>query len=117
MANWIPATSRRAALAFILTLLVGAPSATALPQSSHRAKKPTTSQHKKSKAAQPAKPAFSQQMLALQVALDRAGFSPGEIDGRPGTFTSRAVDAFRQARQLQGTGLDVDQPLADALGQ
>jgi lipoprotein-anchoring transpeptidase ErfK/SrfK len=36
--------------------------------------------------------------LALQVALDRAGFSPGQIDGRNGRFTSRARDAFIEAR-------------------
>jgi lipoprotein-anchoring transpeptidase ErfK/SrfK len=37
--------------------------------------------------------------LALQVALDRAGFSPGQIDGRNGHFTSRARDAFIEARK------------------
>jgi lipoprotein-anchoring transpeptidase ErfK/SrfK len=37
--------------------------------------------------------------LALQVALDRAGFSPGQIDGRNGRFTSRARDAFLEARK------------------
>jgi lipoprotein-anchoring transpeptidase ErfK/SrfK len=36
--------------------------------------------------------------LATQVALDRAGFSPGEIDGRSGRFTKRASEAFTAAR-------------------
>ena len=37
--------------------------------------------------------------LALQVALDRAGFSPGAIDGRMGTNTRRAIDAYRHSNQ------------------
>jgi lipoprotein-anchoring transpeptidase ErfK/SrfK len=34
--------------------------------------------------------------IAVQVALDRAGFSSGVIDGRPGSNTKRAIDAYRQ---------------------
>ncbi len=37
-----------------------------------------------------------QEVLAVQVALDRAGFSTGVIDGHMGANTNRALDAFRR---------------------
>ena len=37
-----------------------------------------------------------QQTVALQVALDRAGFSTGVIDGREGMNTTRALEAYRK---------------------
>ncbi len=43
-----------------------------------------------------ASPGAGPDMLATQVVLDRAGFSPGEIDGRGGANTQRAVDAFER---------------------
>jgi len=35
-------------------------------------------------------------MLAVQVLVDRAGFSPGEIDGNGGSNTDKAVDAYER---------------------
>jgi lipoprotein-anchoring transpeptidase ErfK/SrfK len=37
-------------------------------------------------------------MLAVQVLLDRARFSPGEIDGTPGSNTTRAIETFERSR-------------------
>ena len=54
-------------------------------------------------AAGPTAPVVSE-VLATQVALDRAGFSPGEIDGRAGRNLQRALSAFQQSHQLPPTG-------------
>jgi len=42
----------------------------------------------------PATAVLDEQVLKTQVMLDRAGFSPGEIDARQGTSTQHALDAF-----------------------
>ena len=47
--------------------------------------------------------------LATQVALDRSGFSPGEIDGRAGRNLQRALAAFQGSHQLPATGRIDDQ--------
>jgi lipoprotein-anchoring transpeptidase ErfK/SrfK len=51
----------------------------------------------------------------VQVLLDRAGFSPGEIDGRTGRNTRMALRAFQEARKLQPTG-QADKATLEALG-
>jgi lipoprotein-anchoring transpeptidase ErfK/SrfK len=53
--------------------------------------------------------------LTLQAALDRSGFSPGEIDGRPGAVTKRALAAFQKEHRLTPTGASDDKSWA-ALG-
>jgi lipoprotein-anchoring transpeptidase ErfK/SrfK len=54
-------------------------------------------QHHKTAARPATAQAFDERMLATQVALDRAGFSPGEIDGAGGTKTSLALSAYRSS--------------------
>ncbi len=44
-------------------------------------------------------------VVGRQAALDRAGFSPGLIDGRAGRKTALAVRAFQEARGLPPTGV------------
>lgn len=55
-------------------------------------------------AAAPRRPALGPSAVALQAALDRAGVSPGVIDGKPGAQTRQAVSIFQQSRGLSPTG-------------
>ena len=55
-------------------------------------------------------------VLKLQVLLDRAGFSPGQIDGRWGDNTELAVAWLQRAEDLKATGI-VDEATARALGR
>ena len=49
-------------------------------------------------ATGPTAPVVSE-VLATQIALDRAGFSPGEIDGRQGKNLQRALEAYQRAHE------------------
>ena len=57
-------------------------------------------------------PADAQQALRVQVALDRAGFSPGEIDGQAGTKTRLALSEFQKSASLPSTGVVNEETLA-----
>ena len=56
--------------------------------------------------------ADAQEVIAVQVALDRAGFSPGEIDGRGGPKTRLALAEFQKSASLQPTGVVNEETLA-----
>ena len=53
-------------------------------------------------------------VLAAQVILDRAGFSPGEIDGMEGANVRRAIEAFQRMHDLPASGT-LDSATAAAL--
>ena len=54
------------------------------------------------------------QLIRIEVLLDRAHFSPGVIDGRDGSNLERAIAAYEAAHALPGHGRP-DRPVWDAL--
>lgn len=53
-------------------------------------------------------------LLRAQVLLDRANFSPGEIDGLPGSNQRRALRGYQKSRGLDVSG-ELDEPTWNAL--
>jgi lipoprotein-anchoring transpeptidase ErfK/SrfK len=90
--------SRRIAQLLAPLVAVAIFGAAAPPQTHHTARKPT---HKprETVAALPCG-----DYVAFQVLLDRQGFSPGEIDGKPGPNFSRALAALQDTRGLPAAG-------------
>lgn len=65
--------------------------------------------HPPSASLRRAGPGAGPDALSVQVALDRAGFSPGVIDGQPGLNTRKAADAYRKQHGSE------PEPLVDAV--
>lgn len=65
-------------------------------------------------AAATKSPGIDQKTLTTQVLLDRLGFGPGVIDGRPGQSLVSAIKGFQNSRGLPETG-KLDQETTKAL--
>ena len=79
-----------------------------------QSKKPTAAA--KPKTAASADEQFSGEVFHAQVLLDRAGFSPGVIDGMSGMSFEAALKGFQTARGMQVSG-QLDNPTRQALLQ
>ena len=53
---------------------------------------------------EPAPKISREDVISIQIGLDDAGFSPGQIDGKWGGMTRQALAAWQQANELKPTG-------------
>jgi lipoprotein-anchoring transpeptidase ErfK/SrfK len=88
----------------VLTAVILAAAVIVLPMAAHGAKKSTKSKSE------------TDSVLTLQIVLDQAGFSTGEIDGHMGTNIEKILSTFQEANGLTATG-KMDEQTSAALMQ
>lgn len=84
----------RTTWAVVVALMLSSAVQASRPAPPRRAHKPVP------KSTRTAPPLPFGDYLAFQVLLDRQGFSPGEIDGKPGDNFTHAIIALQQSQQL-----------------
>ena len=89
-----------AQLVAVTLIFIGA----AAPPKKQTAPKRPTARHQKARPAPTVPPLECGDYLSFQVLLDRQGFSPGEIDDRPGPNLTHALAAMQSVRNLPQTG-------------
>ncbi len=102
--------------AFLLGTVALAVAGAATAQDPEKAKAPAQSQQSQKAAQGGQDEKIDGNVFHAQVLLDRAGFSPGVIDGLEGVSFTAALKGFQEARGLQVTG-ELDQPTRMALLQ
>ena len=101
---------------FLLGSVAIAVAGAATAQDPQKAKAPGKSEPSQNGAEQGQDEKIDGSVFHAQVLLDRAGFSPGVIDGMEGVSFTAALEGFQEARGLQVTGA-LDQPTRMALLQ
>jgi len=92
-------------LVVVVASLALALAAIAAPSAQTRARRKAVPRRPPARSTAPSPPRLDcGDYVGFQVLLDREGFSPGQIDGRPGVNFSHALAAFQQAHGVEPSG-------------